>query len=306
MGSEDFPVIIPEQDDYSSIRSAPPSELALAEKERKMQDIEDRAIQSQEIMRQLLEEHEISHLESKLIEEGFDDMETLLAIERRDFEAMRIREDDARLLQDCLVQYRRQNKLPASTFDLDNFLSKVEQQTREKMDALAKADALIAEADEDSDQGDEDHVAFSSDDDDDGYNSDEGPIPHVTIETMFPGDNENFPQRGEIARVHYIASLDDGTVFESSRKRGFPFEFLVGAGRVVPGWDRAIRRMSLGERSRIVVGPEMAYGETGRTPAIPPNATVTFEVELIDMYSAQVGVLPGEDDDFSDEEDNEF
>ena len=91
---------------------------------------------------------------------------------------------------------------------------------------------------------------------------------------------------GTTATVHYVGKLDDGTVFDSSRRRGEPFSFLLGAGKVIPGWDEGVAGMHVGGVRRLVIPPDLAYGEAGFPPAIPKNATLTFEVELLEVEPA--------------------
>jgi FKBP-type peptidyl-prolyl cis-trans isomerase FkpA len=87
---------------------------------------------------------------------------------------------------------------------------------------------------------------------------------------------------GDRVSVHYVGVLTDGTKFDSSRDRGQPFSFPLGAGRVIQGWDHGVAGMQVGGLRKLVIPPEEGYGARG-TPGgpIPPNATLEFEVELL-------------------------
>jgi peptidylprolyl isomerase len=91
------------------------------------------------------------------------------------------------------------------------------------------------------------------------------------------------PQPGEVVAVNYRGMLEDGTEFDNSYDRGQPFEFALGQGMVIPGWDEGIAMMNEGGKATLIIPPELAYGETGASGAIPPNATLTFEVELVSI-----------------------
>ena len=86
-------------------------------------------------------------------------------------------------------------------------------------------------------------------------------------------------EKGKSVTVHYRGTLADGTEFDSSRKHGEPFTFRLGAGEVIPGWDEGVQGMKVGGKRKLVVPPGMGYGSQGVPGAIPPNATLTFEVD---------------------------
>jgi len=88
---------------------------------------------------------------------------------------------------------------------------------------------------------------------------------------------------GKNIKAHYTGKLLDGTVFDSSVKRGTPLEFVVGTGRVIKGWDEALSDMAKGEKRTLIIPPDLAYGERGRPPTIPPNSVLVFDVELVDF-----------------------
>ena len=84
-----------------------------------------------------------------------------------------------------------------------------------------------------------------------------------------------------IVDVHYTGKLEDGTVFDSSRDRGTPIQFTLGAGQVIPGWEQGIEGMKPGSKRVLKIPPELAYGKQGAGNTIPPNATLIFDVELV-------------------------
>eukprot|EP01121_Diplochlamys_sp_Union-15-3_P013706 TRINITY_DN4290_c0_g2_i2.p1 TRINITY_DN4290_c0_g2~~TRINITY_DN4290_c0_g2_i2.p1 ORF type:complete len:417 (-),score=91.15 TRINITY_DN4290_c0_g2_i2:82-1332(-) len=89
------------------------------------------------------------------------------------------------------------------------------------------------------------------------------------------------PEKGSEVSVHYVGKLEDGSVFDSSRDRGRPFEFKLGEGKVIKGWDEGVKTMKKGEIATFTIAPNYGYGATGYPPKIPPNATLTFEIELL-------------------------
>ncbi|NNJ12713.1 FKBP-type peptidyl-prolyl cis-trans isomerase [Chloroflexales bacterium ZM16-3] len=107
------------------------------------------------------------------------------------------------------------------------------------------------------------------------------------IETA-PGTGDT-PKAGDVVSVHYRGTLKDGTVFDSSYERGEPIEFALGRGMVIPGWDEGIALMRKGGKARLIIPPNLAYGAQGYPPVIPANATLTFEVELVDFQPGPPG-----------------
>ena len=90
-------------------------------------------------------------------------------------------------------------------------------------------------------------------------------------------------EKGKNVSVHYKGQLADGTVFDSSYKRNQPLEFPVGVGHVIPGWDEGIQLLQVGDKARMVIPSDLAYGERGAGGVIPPNAVLIFDVELMDV-----------------------
>ena len=90
-------------------------------------------------------------------------------------------------------------------------------------------------------------------------------------------------EKGNTVSVHYKGSLTDGTVFDSSYKRNQPIDFPLGMGHVIPGWDEGIALLQVGDKARFVIPPYLGYGERGAGGVIPPNATLIFDVELVNV-----------------------
>jgi len=103
-------------------------------------------------------------------------------------------------------------------------------------------------------------------------------------------DTEKFSKSGDKLTVHYVGTLENGTKFDSSVDRGQPFEFVVGIGQVIRGWDEGMVGMKIGEKKHLVIPGEKAYGSNGVSDGrggymIPPNATLIFDVELLGIES---------------------
>lgn len=104
----------------------------------------------------------------------------------------------------------------------------------------------------------------------------------VKIETLKLGNGSHAADRGDLVSVHYTGWLTTGQKFDSSVDRGTPFEFKLGQGKVIQGWEEGIRGMKVGEKRRLTVPPKSGYGSRG-TGRIPPRATLIFEVELMSV-----------------------
>lgn len=91
-------------------------------------------------------------------------------------------------------------------------------------------------------------------------------------------------QKGNTVSVHYEGSLNGGRVFDSSYKRNVPIDFQLGAGQVIPGWDEGISLLQVGDKARFIIPSDLGYGEAGAGGVIPPNATLIFDVELMDVH----------------------
>lgn len=103
------------------------------------------------------------------------------------------------------------------------------------------------------------------------------------IEILQEGDGKTFPKPGDLVTIHYTGTLENGKKFDSSRDRGKPFQTTIGVGQVIVGWDTAIPKLSVGSRAKLTIPGHEAYGDRGFPGLIPPNATLLFDVELLDI-----------------------
>ena len=109
----------------------------------------------------------------------------------------------------------------------------------------------------------------------------EGKLKNMVIEDIKVGAGAEVKNNDTVS-VHYVGTLQDGTEFDNSKKRGKPFDFTVGGGQVIKGWDEGLIGMKVGGQRILVIPPEMAYGEKGIGP-IPGGATLVFSIELLDI-----------------------
>jgi len=101
----------------------------------------------------------------------------------------------------------------------------------------------------------------------------------LQYETLVPGDGKE-AKSGDAVSVHYTGTLENGEKFDSSRDSGQPFTFTLGRKQVIQGWDEGVAGMKVGERRKLIIPPDLAYGDSGQGK-IPPKSTLTFDVELL-------------------------
>jgi peptidylprolyl isomerase len=106
------------------------------------------------------------------------------------------------------------------------------------------------------------------------------PAPGLRIIDEVVGTGKS-PVSGSQVTVNYVGTLENGTKFDSSYDRNAPYTFQIGAGRVIKGWDQGVMTMKEGGKRKLIIPPDLAYGEKGYGASIPPNATLIFEVELL-------------------------
>mmetsp|Transcript_17583 Transcript_17583/g.43255 ORF Transcript_17583/g.43255 Transcript_17583/m.43255 type:complete len:124 (-) Transcript_17583:2788-3159(-) len=112
----------------------------------------------------------------------------------------------------------------------------------------------------------------------------------VEKETIKEGDGTNFPKKGDQLTMHYTGTLaSNGEKFDSSVDKGRPFNFKIGMGQVIKGWDEGVIKMSLGEKAKLLISSDYGYGSQGAGGVIPPNADLVFEVELLAIGDLKAG-----------------
>lgn len=113
----------------------------------------------------------------------------------------------------------------------------------------------------------------------------------LAIEDVKVGEGAE-ARRGDLVRIHYVGTLTDGKEFDSSRRRNESFEFRLGSGMTIKGFDAAVTGMKVGGVRKVTIPPELGYGRRGAPPSIPPSATLRFELELLEVISRSGGSDP--------------
>lgn len=171
--------------------------------------------------------------------------------------------------------------LPACGGTTPEQSGEVEVNAEEPTEQEASSEEAETEAEELTEAEEETSDADMASDAED-VNTTESGLQYVVLEE---GSGES-PGQGSLVEVHYTGTLEDGTVFDSSYDRGSPIEFPLGLGQVIPGWDEGIALMKEGGKARLIIPPDLAYGEQGSGGVIPPNATLVFDVELVSVAPA--------------------
>lgn len=107
-------------------------------------------------------------------------------------------------------------------------------------------------------------------------------LPPLEKEDVVVGEGPEV-KKGDHVLVHYTGTLTDGTKFDSSVDRGVPFDFVIGAGNVIAGWDLGVVGMKKGGKRKLTIPPHLGYGMRGAPPKIPPDATLKFDIELVEI-----------------------
>jgi rhodanese-related sulfurtransferase len=116
----------------------------------------------------------------------------------------------------------------------------------------------------------------------------------LQINNIVEGEGAEIINHSKI-QVHYTGKLQDGTKFDSSYDRGQPFSFQIGLREVIEGWEIGLMGMKVGGKRTLIIPPELAYGERGAGDLIPPNATLTFDVEIVAIKNPGYGFIKAED-----------